>query len=107
MVKIFIDDTRECPEGFLCARTFEEAQKLLLENKGDIEYATFDNDLGQGIRKSGMFLFLFMVENEIFPPKINCHTSSYPQVMADQAAEWLPKETIVTANPVYNGTLKL
>ena len=97
MVKIFIDDERECPEGFLYARTFEKAKEILLVNKGNIKFATFDNDLNQGFDKCGMHLFPFMQENEIFPPKINCHTGSFPYIMAEVAEDYMPKTTKITA----------
>ncbi len=106
-VNIFIDDERECPEEFLCARTFEEANELLLKYKGKIEYVTLDNDLGQGFDKCGMCLFPFMKENKIFPPQINCHTGSFPEMMAEEAKKYFPEETIITARSIdFIRTLK-
>lgn len=98
MVNIFVDDQRECPEGFMLARTFEDAQALLLSNKGNIEYLSLDNDLGQGFGKDGMDLFEFMQNNGVFPVHLNCHTSSFPMMMAKVAKDYMPKETIVTAD---------
>jgi hypothetical protein len=101
MVKIFVDDLRECPEGFLCARTFKEAKELLLEYKGNISFATFDNDLGGGKNEYGLHLFPFMKENEIFPPKINCHTGGDPRRMVMVANYYLPEDIIITTNQDY------
>jgi len=107
-VKIFIDDERNCPEDFLLARTFEEAQYVLLKHSGFIKFATFDNDLNQGSGKDGMNLFPFMKEYKIFPPKINCHTGAWTEEMAEFAREFFPESTSITAvrTPPYGYSSK-
>lgn len=103
-IKIFIDDERECPEGFLYAKTFEEAQNLLLTYKDMLLFVTLDNDLNQGFKKTGIQLFSFMEKNKIYPLRINCHTGSFPEIMAEVAKELLPETTIITTNqtPPYD-----
>jgi len=97
-VNIFVDDERDCPEGFLCARTFEEAKELLLANKGNISVVTLDNCLGGSIGEFGTDLFPFMKENGIFPDKLNCHTGLHPEEMARFAKGYFPETTKITAN---------
>lgn len=46
-VRIFLDDVRESPRGWLLFRTGEELIKWLQENKNiEIEIISFDHDLG-------------------------------------------------------------
>lgn len=99
MVKIFVDDERECPQGFICAKTFEEAQRVLLENKGNIEFLSLDNDLNQGFNKNGMYLIPFMIQNQIYPLHINCHTGMFPLLMAEAVQDYLPQVEVVTTHP--------
>ena len=94
MVRIFVDDERECPKGFLCARTYEEATELLLKHREDIEFLTLDCVLGGG--QSGYDIIEFMENNKIFPPIVNCHTSTNRGVMGRFAKDCLPKSTITT-----------
>ncbi len=45
MWKLFIDDLRPCPEGFVLALSSDEAKKIV-EDKGMPSLISFDHDLG-------------------------------------------------------------
>lgn len=44
-INLYLDDRRDCPEGFVVARTVDEAIKLLEEY--DINILSLDHDLGE------------------------------------------------------------
>ena len=44
-MNVYVDDLRDCPEGFTIARTFEEAVTLLEQHEVDI--LSLDHDLGE------------------------------------------------------------
>jgi hypothetical protein len=44
--QLYLDDVRDCPEGFTLARNIEEAKKLI-ENNGLPSYMSLDHDLGE------------------------------------------------------------
>jgi hypothetical protein len=44
MMRLWLDDIRPCPDGYLHARSVNEAIKLLEAH--DCEYASLDHDLG-------------------------------------------------------------
>ena len=65
-LKIWLDDVRPAPEGYLHAWNYESAIYLIehlscLEN--DIELISFDHDLGEN--KSGYDVAKYIVENNI------------------------------------------
>ena len=45
-MKIYLDDCRQCPEGWTLAKTAQEAIDLLLENKDIVTHISLDHDLG-------------------------------------------------------------
>src|SRR4051812_6687812 len=45
-MKLWLDDERPEPQGFVRARTSEEAITLLLTHRGEIEILSLDHDLG-------------------------------------------------------------
>jgi hypothetical protein len=71
-MKIYLDDLRSCPEGFVPAKNYEECINLLLTN--EVTIISLDHDLGQG--KTGYDVAKFMVENNIFPEKIYIHSAN-------------------------------
>jgi len=56
--KLFLDDIRPCPSGFIVARSYNKAV-LLIENELP-EFISFDHDLGE--EKSGYDLAKYVVE---------------------------------------------
>lgn len=77
-MNIYLDDLRKCPEGFVLARTVEEAIVLLREN--DVDILTLDHDLGEdecgNLLPTGYDLVKYMCENGLFAKKIYMHTSN-------------------------------
>lgn len=51
MVKIYLDDKRPTPEGFIRTYTVEETIELIRTHNGNIETVSLDNDLGDHIRE--------------------------------------------------------
>ena len=77
-INIYLDDLRICPEGFVIARTYEEAVSLLENNKVGI--LSLDHDLGEDasgdIRKSGYDLVKYICENDCDIEEIYIHTDN-------------------------------
>lgn len=48
MIKIYLDDIRPTPVGFIRTYTVEETIDLIKKHNGDIEMVSLDNDLGTG-----------------------------------------------------------
>lgn len=49
MCKIYLDDDRVTPEGFIRTFTVEETIELIKANNGKVEVVSLDNDLGLGL----------------------------------------------------------
>ena len=54
MLKIFLDDRRETPEGFIRTRTVKTTIELLRWNDGNIDTLSLDNDLGKDVVEGRM-----------------------------------------------------
>lgn len=50
-MKIFLDDTRDTPEGYERTFTVEQTIELIKANDGNVEVVSLDNDLGTGFRE--------------------------------------------------------
>ena len=75
-MKIFLDDSRICPADFTVARTVEEFEKLVTENKDDLEVISLDFDLSEsGTGRTGLNACDFLVKNHIRCPKIIIHST--------------------------------
>lgn len=77
-MKLYLDDIRKCPDGWVVARTAEEAMNLLKQNN-DITEVSLDHDLGT--EKTGHDVVNFIEELVVTdptynPPKIHIHTSN-------------------------------
>jgi len=76
-INIFLDDIRKCPDGFIAARTVEEAIKLF---KYNVNIISLDHDLGQdengNLRKTGYDFVKYFCENGLEAKKIYIHTSN-------------------------------
>ncbi|WBW98364.1 cyclic-phosphate processing receiver domain-containing protein [Oceanirhabdus sp. W0125-5] len=77
-INLYVDDLRNCPEGFKIARTVEQA-KFYLENF-EIEILSLDHDLGideQGnIVPSGYDLVKYICEKGLRAESIYLHTDN-------------------------------
>ena len=63
-MKLWLDDVREPPPGWVHARTLEEAQALLAS--GEVEEASLDHDLGFD-RPDGRALVRWMAQTGHWP----------------------------------------
>lgn len=70
--KLFIDDLRECPKGFVCARNYAEAVNAY-ENFGEFDVVDLDYDFGG--RDTGLDILKWMCENLKNPNRINIHST--------------------------------
>ena len=80
-MKIFIDDVRECPDGWNLCRTAERAINLIDKQYAIISEISFDHDLGEGLTGYDVACF---IEKQIFTGKM----------------KHIPKWKIHSANPV-------
>lgn len=90
-MKIFLDDLREAPQGYVTARTYEECIELLKNN--EVEVLSLDHDLGTD--KTGYDVCLWLAENEYFIPEIYIHSANPvgQMNMTQLLNRYMPKET--------------
>ncbi|WP_248925593.1 cyclic-phosphate processing receiver domain-containing protein [Paenibacillus hamazuiensis] len=73
MIRVFLDDMRRCPEGFVLAK--DAAECILLLEQCEVEVLSLDYDLGPG-QPTGLEVVMHMVRKRLFPREIYLHTSS-------------------------------
>lgn len=75
-MKIWLDDMRPAPDGWVWVRTVEEAIELM--SSGEVVEASLDHDLGDG-EQEGYRLVLWMAENDTWPTGfVSVHSSNPP-----------------------------
>ncbi len=47
-MRIYLDDTRPTPDDYIRTYTVEETIELILQNDGQVQCVSLDNDLGEG-----------------------------------------------------------
>ena len=76
-MKLYVDDTRLCPEGWALARTYEEALEFL--RAGQVTHLDLDWNLGQGRDRTGLSILKWLetaVRSRQVPlPEISVHTA--------------------------------
>lgn len=76
-MRLYVDDTRLCPEGWVLARTYEEALELL--SGGKVTHLDLDWNLGQGRDHTGMCILHWLetaIRSRQIPlPEISVHTA--------------------------------
>lgn len=80
MKKLYLDDERTPPEGWLVAKTAKQAIELL-SNNNDISVVSLDHDLGPIESGTGYDVLLFIEEctfldENYLPPKVLIHTAN-------------------------------
>lgn len=77
-INLYVDDLRDCPEGFVLARTIQEALCYLRDSEVDI--LSLDHDLGEDEKKNllptGYDLVKIMCEEGLRANKIYLHTDN-------------------------------
>jgi len=71
-INLYVDDLRQCPEGFLVARTYKEAVQYLTGSQ--IHILSLDHDLGG--EKTGYDLVKLICEKNINIDEIYLHTDN-------------------------------
>lgn len=75
-INIFLDDIRKCPDGFIAARTVEEAIELF---KYNVNIISLDHDLGEEnghLRKTGYDFVKYFCVNGLKAKKIYIHSAN-------------------------------
>ena len=72
-MRLFVDDTREFPNGYQCCRDANTAILMLSAMK--FEHISLDYSLGKD-RKTGLDILIWMKENNVFVPEINIHSNN-------------------------------
>lgn len=77
-MKVYLDDERETPEGWIRVYWPDEAIELL--RSGKIAEISLDHDLGDDDRGTGYDVILWIEEQVVtsgfVPPKIHVHTAN-------------------------------
>lgn len=76
-MKIWLDDIRRAPEGYVQCKSVNEAIVIIEENKNNIEVIDLDHDLGDFAKDGGDAICLmdYLVVNELFYI-LNFHTAN-------------------------------
>lgn len=78
-LKLYLDDVRPCPEGWVLAHDCPEAMDILLKHFGTFE-VSLDHDLGEDEngkeKQNGCTLILWFNAMQIFPTKVQLHTAN-------------------------------
>lgn len=78
MINLYVDDLRECPKGFVIARTVNEAKDYLQNNQ--VSIISLDHDLGEDslgrLLPTGYDLVKYICEKGIKVEKIFLHTDN-------------------------------
>ncbi|MFH1405378.1 MAG: cyclic-phosphate processing receiver domain-containing protein [Patescibacteria group bacterium] len=76
-MKIFLDDRRKPPTGYVLVRNLPELQRLLQDRDEDIEVMSFDHDLGDNT-PDGMAIIKWMADNcpERWPEQTTIHSAN-------------------------------
>lgn len=77
-MKIYLDDTRDTPEGYYRVFTAPGCISVLREFHEQITHLSLDHDLGEySWTGTGYDVLLFLEENpEFAPPNINIHSAN-------------------------------
>ena len=77
-INLYLDDLRDCPEGFIVARNMTEAVQLF--KKYNVNILSLDHDLGEDENKnlleSGYDFVKYFCENGLYANAIYIHTDN-------------------------------
>lgn len=77
-INLYVDDLRDCPEGFVVARTMEDAIDYL--NRYHVHILSLDHDMGEdengNLRPTGYDLVKHFCEYGLYADKIYLHTDN-------------------------------
>lgn len=88
-LKIFLDDIKPCPKGWLWVKTIDDFKEVVQKNVDNLEVISLDYELEVMDKgRTGLDACKYLIENGIYCPKIVIH-SIHPQ--ADQMKKLLRK----------------
>lgn len=73
-MKVWLDDLRPAPKGWVHVKTSQEALDFLTDNQDKVTTVSFDHDLGGD--DTSRRVVLWMCENDWFPPVLHVHTAN-------------------------------
>lgn len=77
-INVYLDDLRDCPEGFVLAKNIDELKNIFEEN--EVEILSLDHDLGMdgkgNLLLTGYDFVKYFCENGLFCDKIYLHTDN-------------------------------
>jgi len=77
-LKVFLDDERRAPDGWVLVRWPDEAIKLL--EAGGVTHLSLDHDLGDDLRGTGYDVLLWIEKQVVLqsfvPPEITIHSAN-------------------------------
>lgn len=78
-MRIWLDDIRPAPDGFIHVRNLAELRELIASSKDTIEIMSFDHDLGDG-EADGYQIAKWLAENHVerWPLEIRVHSANVP-----------------------------
>jgi hypothetical protein len=108
-INLYVDDLRDCPDGFIIARTVEQA-KYYLENF-HIEILSLDHDLGidelGNLRPTGYDLVKYICEKGLRAEGIYLHTDNsvgrenmYQTLLGAQRRDFLDSDIKIYHYPI-------
>lgn len=108
-INLYVDDLRDCPEGFVVARTYYEAIHILESQEFGI--LTLDHDLGEDTEgnelPSGYDLVKYFCEHGLSVDKIYIHTDNpvgrenmYKTLLAAQNRGFIGEEIEIYHYPI-------
>lgn len=74
-VKLYMDDLRPCPEGWILARDGKEMLKLMKEHNNNISCISLDHDLGHPTN-DGYWVVKGIIELGYHADKVYLHTAN-------------------------------
>ena len=94
--KLFVDDTRQCPKGFECVRSYDDCISYY-RIFGEFEFVSLDYSLGE--EHTGLDILKWMRENGKRPKHINIHSNHIEgmKLMRKYAQQNFP-DSVVTMN---------
>ena len=85
MIKIYLDDERPTPDGYIRTYTVKETINLLIEHEGNVDILSLDNDLGEiskfnryeeGRQVARWLEEAVLTRNFIPPRRMRCHSAN-------------------------------
>lgn len=74
-MKIFLDDIKLCPKGWLWVKTIADFQRAVQENISNLEAVSLDYELEASDKgKTGLDACRYLIDNSIPCPKIMIHS---------------------------------